>query len=89
MSTDKKPIQYSAQQKALFNWIDNGVGSAFLQARAGCGKTTTLVGACARMTGHVALAAYNKKIADEINVKLKEAGVSNNSVRASTFHSVG
>jgi DNA helicase II / ATP-dependent DNA helicase PcrA len=79
----------SLQQQALFDWVRDGSGSAFLQARAGCGKTTTLVGACALMAGSVALAAYNKKIAVEIGAKLKEAGVSDNSVRAGTFHSFG
>src|ERR1700685_1896029 len=82
-------MKYSPQKQALFDWVKAGSGSAFLRARAGCGKTTTLVGACALMTGSVALAAYNKKIAVEIGAKLKEAGVSDNSVRAGTFHSFG
>src|ERR1700685_1080250 len=82
-------MKYSPKQQALFDWVKAGSGSAFLRARAGCGKTTTLVGACALMSGSVAFAAYNKKIATEIQAKLKEAGVGNNAVRAGTFHSFG
>jgi superfamily I DNA/RNA helicase len=82
-------MQFSPQQEALFDWVRNGSGSVFLRARAGTGKTTTLIGAVAKMTGSVALAAYNKKIATEIGAKLQAAGIGNNQARAGTFHSFG
>jgi superfamily I DNA/RNA helicase len=85
-----EPVKvWSPQQKAVFEWIREGRGSAFVEAVAGAGKTTTLVEACGLMEGSVAFAAYNKKIADEIKVKLGGAGIGENRVRAGTFHSFG
>ena len=43
----------SSQQKAVFAWITSGQGHAFVEARAGTGKTTTAVEACKRMSGTV------------------------------------
>lgn len=77
----------SVQQQAVFDWIDNGRGNAVVEAVAGSGKTTTLVEAMKRMSGSVAMVAYNKKIADEISERLKQLNVKH--ARASTFHSAG
>jgi len=81
-------MQFSTQQLAVFNWVRNGRGSAFIEAVAGAGKTTTIVEACKHMRGSVAFAAYNKKIAVEIQNKLIESGLPS-SVRAGTFHGFG
>jgi superfamily I DNA/RNA helicase len=79
-------IVLSPQQAAIMDWVDDGSGSAFVEAVAGSGKTTTLIEACKRMSGSVALLAFNKKIADEIKMRIR--GVADN-VRAGTFHSFG
>lgn len=81
-------MKFSQQQTAVFDWVRTGRGSAFVEAVAGAGKTTTIIQACKDMRGSVAFAAYNKKIAAEIQAKLTEQGLPN-SVRAGTFHSFG
>lgn len=78
----------SVQQQAVYDWVNRGRGSAIVEAVAGAGKTTTLLNACSLMSGSVAFAAYNRKIADEIRTKLEGAGVGKN-VRANTFHGFG
>jgi len=75
----------SVQQAAIFELIEHGFGNIMIIAVAGSGKTTTLVEGMKRMRGTVALAAYNKKIADEISEKVKAYP----NVKASTFHSFG
>lgn len=77
----------SQQQAAVFGWVRNGRGSSFVEAVAGAGKTTTIVEACRLMTGSIAFAAYNKKIADEIQAKVLAEGLK--SVTVGTFHSFG
>jgi superfamily I DNA/RNA helicase len=79
---------WSPQQLAVFNWVENGHGSAFVEAVAGAGKTTTLIEACSRMSGQVAFVAFNKKIADEITAKIHAAGLSQK-VYTGTFHKFG
>lgn len=78
----------SPQQSDVFEFVAHGRGSAFVEAVAGAGKTTTLVEACKLMNGSVAFAAYNKKIADEIREKVSKLGMGNR-VRVGTFHSFG
>ena len=75
----------SPAQQAVYDWVKNGRGSAIIEAVAGAGKTTTLVGAVERMSGNVALCAYNSKMGAE----LKERTGHLRNVRAGTFHSVG
>lgn len=95
------PRVFSEQQLACIDWAQNGTGSAFIEAVAGAGKTTTLIELLAVTKGSVAFAAYNTKIASEI--KLKVANRSNsdhpdydpriaalgNKLRVGTFHSFG
>ena len=54
----------SPQQQRVVDWAANGRGSAFVEAVAGAGKTTTLIELLKATRGSVAFAAYNKKIAD-------------------------
>lgn len=77
----------SAQQQQVIEWVKTGEGNAFVEAVAGSGKTTTLIEACSVMTGSVAFAAFNKKIADEIKEKVAKKGLGN--VKVGTFHSFG
>lgn len=90
MTSTANAIEYvpSPQQARVLDWVQNGRGSAFIEAVAGAGKTTTLVQALARTEGSVAFAAYNKKIADEIKAKTSVLGLGNR-LRVGTFHSFG
>lgn len=87
--TERRPFTPSPQQDAIFRWVETGTGNAFVEAVAGSGKSTTLVHACSRMSGSVAIAAYNKKAADDLKSKLAAASVDMGHVRAGTFHSFG
>lgn len=77
-------VQLSPQQQAVVNWVKTGQGSAFVEAVAGSGKTSTLVAACRTMRGQVAFTAFNKAIADEIGRKVNAPNV-----KVATFHSFG
>jgi DNA helicase-2/ATP-dependent DNA helicase PcrA len=76
---------WSPQQLGVFVAVTTPGGNLEIKAVAGSGKTTTLVECCARMMGRVAFAAYNRKIADEIKVRVSQFG----NVTAGTFHSFG
>lgn len=78
----------SLQQQAVIDFVAKGSGSAFVEAVAGAGKTTTLIDALAGARGSVAFAAYNRKIADEIKAKTAHMNLGNR-VRIGTFHSFG
>ncbi len=77
----------SPQQAAVFDWVASGTGHAIIVAVAGAGKTTTLIEACVRMRGSICLAAYNKRIADEIKKRVSARLVGR--VDVGTFHSFG
>ena len=76
---------WSPFQQAVFDFTENGVGNAVVEAVAGSGKTTTIVEAVRRMLGQVFLGAYNTKMGKELAERT--AGMHN--VTASTFHSIG
>ena len=78
-------IVWSKQQADFIEWAETGKGSCVLEAVAGAGKTTTLIEASRRLTGTTAILAYNKKIADELQEKIKGM----NDVKAGTVHSFG
>lgn len=78
-------FQASAQQQALFDHVDGTDDNVFLDAGAGCGKTTTLVELCKRLKGSVVFVAFNKAIVVEITNRT--AGMTH--VTAATFHSLG
>lgn len=80
-------MELSPQQEAVMQWAISGSGHLNLIARAGTGKTTTLIELCSRVQGTIFLGAYNKKIAEEIKVKLAEKGIKN--ANASTMHAAG
>lgn len=78
----------SPQQAAVVDFVRNGTGSAFVQARAGTGKTSTMIEALQQTSGYVSFAAYNNKIAKEISGKVAALNLGNR-VRVGTFHSFG
>lgn len=77
---------WSAQQLAIFDWFENGKGNLLVRARAGTGKTTTICEGISRAPENAPLlAAFNKRIAVELQAKLS----ANPRAKAQTLHSVG
>jgi superfamily I DNA/RNA helicase len=92
-SKESNVVQLNEQQQAVIDFIDNGTGSLNLIARAGCGKTFTLMQAVARIHAttkdNVAVMAYNASIAREFKEKLDQMGLTGVRVTAGTVHSFG
>lgn len=88
-----KAITLLPQQKAVIDWVINDKGSLELMARAGCGKTFTLMEivktVVAHKLGDVVLMAFNKSIADELKAKLERLGCKWPDAEAGTVHSFG
>jgi len=76
----------STYQKAVFDFIQNGNGSAIISAVAGSGKTTTIVAAAKLIPSDkkVLMLAFNKSIADELANRVKLPNI-----ECKTMHSVG
>ena len=86
-------MSWSKQQEAIFGWFANGTGNLVVRARAGTGKTTSILEAVARSRESkgrrpVLLCAFNKEIAVELVARLNRAGAETN-VEAKTMHSAG
>src|SRR5580658_7297407 len=74
---------WSPQQQAIFQWFERGSGNLVVRARAGTGKTTTIIEALAHAPeSKILLAAYNKSIAEELSSRLTRG-------EAKTSHGVG
>jgi len=75
----------SKYQQAIYDFVQNGTGHAVVQARAGSGKTSTIVGICNLLpaSAKVLVVAFNKHIATEL------AGRVPSHVEARTLHSIG
>jgi len=77
------------QQEATFDFLINNKEHGLVEARAGSGKTFTIVQGAERLPPdrRVIVLAFNAHIAREMNAQLRAIG--NKSVRASTFNSFG
>lgn len=77
---------WTAQQEAIFGWFATGTGHLVVRARAGTGKTSTILEAIRHAPEHdVLLAAFNKRIAQELQGRLAgRAGAC-----AKTLHALG
>lgn len=81
---------WSAQQQRIFEWFQGSgtvqtLKNLVVRARAGTGKTTTIVaGANLAPEKSILICAYNKRIAEEL-----VARVTNPAVQVKTLHSVG
>jgi len=76
---------WSEQQVGIFGWFGEGHGNLVVRARAGTGKTTTIVEAITHAPeSRILLAAFNKRIAEELTRKLR-----NPRAEAKTLHSLG
>lgn len=77
---------WSDQQNAIFEFFRRGYGNLVVRARAGTGKTTTIIEAVKHAPqDKILLAAFNKRIATELTNRI---GSSSN-VEAKTLHSLG
>lgn len=78
-------MEWSPQQREIFDWFANADGNLTVRARAGTGKTTTIIeGISHAPEDRILLAAFNKKIAVELQERLK-----NPRAQAKTLHSLG
>jgi superfamily I DNA/RNA helicase len=85
--------ELSEQQQAVIRWVIEDKGSLELMARAGCGKTYTIMKVVDAIVegklGDIAIMAYNKSIADELKAKLEKTGYDWRVAQAGTVHSFG
>lgn len=76
---------WSEEQKAIFGWFAGGRGNLVVRARAGTGKTTTVLQAVEHAPEtNIVLCAFNTRIADELKTRIKNPKAS-----AKTLHSIG
>lgn len=76
---------WSPQQGAVFAWFAGGTGNLVVRARAGTGKTTTILEGVERAPeSSILLCAFNRRIADELSSRLR-----NPRATAATLHSAG
>lgn len=78
---------WSTYQEAVFNFMQNGEGSAVIEAVAGSGKSTTILHGVSLLRGDIAMMAFNSKIAKALQLKISQMGLPN--VNANTCHSFG
>ena len=78
---DFVPSEY---QEKIFDFVTKGVGNAVINAKAGSGKTTTLVEAMKLIPNKekVLFVAFNKSIEQELSARLKDY----NNVDVKTYH---
>lgn len=75
---------WSIQQQSIFEWFKAGQGNLIVRARAGTGKTTTILeGVKYAPETKILLAAFNKTIATELQKKLSAPA------EAKTLHALG
>jgi superfamily I DNA/RNA helicase len=78
-------ISWSAQQQDIFDWFKTGEGNLVVVARAGTGKTTTVLEATKYASERrILFCAFNKKNAVELGEKL-----ANPNAEAKTLHALG
>ena len=78
--------QWSEEQEAVFQWFAQATpGNCVVRARAGTGKTTTIIEGITRAPeANILLAAFNKQIAEELQSRL-----TNPRAEAKTLHALG
>jgi superfamily I DNA/RNA helicase len=78
-------LNFSTYQIALFDFIQADTGSVIIDAKAGSGKTTTIVEACNRLPEKTSILflAFNKAIVEELKLRLPEG------VACKTFNGIG
>lgn len=90
MNLTTKSHAPSAQQEDVINFITGDIRSLNLKARAGCGKTSTILMILPYVgSKKVFIGAYNKAIAKEIEAKIAALGFKFPQYVASTMHAAG
>lgn len=86
-------VSLSEQQSKIVDWLLCEKGSALILARAGCGKTFTIKHMvkmiAEKRLGDVYIGAFNRAIADEINVDVEKLGIPWNVCAVNTAHGFG
>ena len=78
-------IVWSDEQDAIFDWFASGSGNLLVRARAGTGKTSTIIEGVERAPEkRICVAAFNKAIAVELQSRFRSENV-----RAKTLHALG
>lgn len=76
---------WSLEQSAIFNWFAKGIGNLIVMARAGTGKTTTIIEAFKHAVEfNILYAVFNKKNQLEAQDKITDGRV-----QVQTLHAVG
>jgi DNA helicase II / ATP-dependent DNA helicase PcrA len=85
----KKDFKPSIYQQKIFDWIKNGKGNAVIDAKAGSGKTATIVKALEMIPRNksVIFLAFNTSARDELNERVPQWAVDQKAVR--TLNSLG
>lgn len=77
--------QWSKQQEQIFSWFKDSSTNLIVRARAGTGKTTTIIEGISRAPeASILLCAFNKRIAEELTARL-----TNPNAQAKTLHAIG
>lgn len=82
-------MNFTEEQKRIFEFVQNQIGHGIIDAVAGAGKTTTIM-ECARFVQdkrRILFCAFNNSIATEIAKKFQKLGF--NEVTVKTIHSLG
>lgn len=83
-------MEPSVEQSAIRDFVRNSAESLSIDAKAGTGKTTTLIHyVLPELEGATWLCAFNKAISLEIEAKCRAKGISEDTVRISTVHAGG
>ncbi len=83
-----KLVKGSPEQEAIWDWLQNGTENGLIEARAGSGKTFTIVNAVARLRGvKVGIFSFNNHIIREMNERLQKEGIS--WARGHTYNAFG
>lgn len=82
-------MNYTQEQKNIFNFIKNGYGSGIIDAVAGAGKTTTIIESARFIDDHsrTLFCAFNNSIAKEIAKRFRAKSM--NMVVVKTIHALG
>lgn len=80
-------FQPSTYQQAIYDFFQNGVGNAVINAKAGSGKTTTAVKALSYIPDNkrVLFVAFNRDIVTEIKERIGDK----RNITVATYHSMG
>jgi len=85
LDPEPRKRDWSPEQRKIFAWFESGAGNLIVRARAGTGKTTTIVeGAQRAPETSILLAAFNKSIQKELESRIKSPNV-----QARTLHGLG